>query len=110
VLAKINELLSGEDFTPAEQQSLVQRLVTVLIDNDTIRAQANANTKKQFVESPDLSDAVTDAALGHPASHTTTADNSFIDDDVKIRLVRLLGNLGHENIRAPAVRSVFDIR
>ena len=103
MLAKINDLFSDEDFTPAEQQSWVEGLVTVLIDNDTIRAQASANTKKQFIESPDLSDAVTDAVMGNQTSHNKMADHFFTDDHVKVQLVRLLGELVHENLRAPAV-------
>ncbi|MDP3967206.1 MAG: type I restriction endonuclease [Nocardioides sp.] len=98
VLAKINDLFAGEDFTPAEQQSWVEGLVTVLMDDATIRAQAGANTKKQFVESPDLSDAVTGAVLGNQTSHHKMADYFFTDDRVKVRLVQLLGELVHENL------------
>lgn len=100
VLAKINDLFAGEDFTPAEQQSWVEGLVTVLMDDDTIRAQAGANTRKQFVESPDLSDAVTEAVLGNQTSHHKMADYFFTDDRVKVQLVKLLGELVHENLRA----------
>ena len=71
---------SDEDFTPAEQQSWVKGLVTVLIDNGTIRVQASANTTKQFIESPDLSDAVTDAAMSNQTSHNKMADHFFTDD------------------------------
>jgi type I restriction enzyme R subunit len=99
VLAKINDLFSGEDFTPAEQQSWVEGLVTVLMDDDIIRAQAGANTRKQFVESPDLSDAVTEAVLGNQTSHHKMADYFFTDDRVKIQLVKLLGELVHENLK-----------
>lgn len=98
VLEKINDLFAGEDFTPAEQQSWVEGLVTVLMDDSTIRAQAGANTKKQFVESPDLSDAVTEAVLGNQTSHTKMADYFFTDDRVKVQLVKLLGELVHENL------------
>ena len=98
VLEKINDLFAGEDFTPAEQQSWVEGLVTVLMDDDTIRAQAGANTRKQFVESPDLSDAVTEAVLGNQTSHAKMADYFFTDDRVKVELVKLLGELVHENI------------
>ncbi|GAA3632923.1 type I restriction endonuclease subunit R [Microlunatus ginsengisoli] len=100
ILAKINDLFSDEDFTPAEQQSWVQGLVTVLEDNDTIRAQAEANTRKQFVESPDLSDAVTDAVLSTQDSHNRMTEHYFTDEQVKTQLVRLLGELVHENVQA----------
>lgn len=100
VLAKINDLFAGEDFTPAEQQSWVEGLVTVLLDDDTIVAQAGANTRKQFVESPDLSDAVTEAVLGNQTSHHKMADYFFTDDRVRIQLVKLLGELVHEQAAA----------
>lgn len=99
VLEKINDL-ADENFTPAEQQSWVEGLATVLMDDNTIREQAGANTKKQFVESPDLSDAVTEAVLGNQTSHTRMADYFFTDDRVKVQLVKLLGELVHENLKA----------
>lgn len=99
VLAKINDLFSSEDFTPAEQQSWVEGLVTVLMDDDTIRAQAGANTRKQFVESPDLTEAVTDAVIGNQTSHHKMADRFFTDESVKGQLVKLLGELVHENLK-----------
>lgn len=102
VLAKINDLFSGEDFTPGEQQSWVEGLVTVLMEDQTIQAQAGANTQKQFVESPDLSDAVTDAVLSNQTSHNKRADHYFADGRVKVEVVRVLGQLVYENLRASA--------
>ncbi|QCX28953.1 hypothetical protein [Nocardioides jishulii] len=69
VLAKVNALFDGEDFTPGQQRSWVEGLVTVLGENATVRSQAAANTSKQFVESPDLSDAVTGAVLDAGRAH-----------------------------------------
>lgn len=100
VLAKINDLFAGEDFTRAEQQSWVEGLVTVLIDNDRIRAQASANTKKQFVESPDLSGAVVDAVLDKQDSHNRMTDYFFADERIRVELVQLVGELVHENLKA----------
>lgn len=98
VLAKINELFAGEDFTPAQQQSWVDGLVTVLGEDQTIQEQAAANGTKQFVESPDLADAVTDAVLGTQTSHNKMVEKFFGDDAFKGKLVRLLGELVHENL------------
>ncbi|WP_046469665.1 type I restriction endonuclease subunit R [Allosalinactinospora lopnorensis] len=100
VLAKVNELFAGEDFTQAEQQSWVEGIVTVLMDDQTVVTQANANSKKQFVESPDLTDAVTEAVLGNQTSHTKMADHFLTDDHVKAAMVKLLGELVHENLHA----------
>jgi len=100
ILAKVNDLFAGEDFTIAEQRSWVEGVVTVLMDDDTITTQAVTNSKKQFIESPDLTDAVVDAVLGNQTSHNKMADFFFTDDRVKIALVHLLGELVHENAHA----------
>ena len=102
MLARINDLFADEDFTRAEQQSWVEGLVTVLSDNDTIRGQAKANTKKQFVESPDLNDAVTDAVISKQDSHNRMTETFFSDDQKKAQLVKLLGELVHETLSASA--------
>lgn len=102
VLAKINDLFAGEDFTPGQQQSWVQSLVTVLEEDGTVQEQAAANGSKQFVESPDLADAVTEAVLGTQESHNKMVDKFFADDAFKTRLVKLLGELVHEDLTAEA--------
>lgn len=61
-----------------------------------------ANTRKQFVESPDLSDAVTDAVLGNTDSHGRMADLYLNDQARKEQLVKLLGELVHETLKAEA--------
>ena len=98
VLAKINALFDGEDFTPGQQRSWVEGLVTVLGENPTIRTQAGANTTKQFVESPSLSDAVTDAVLSSSEAHTKMIEKFFGDEHFKHKLVQLLGTLVHDDV------------
>ncbi|ROR89996.1 type I restriction endonuclease subunit R [Nocardioides aurantiacus] len=100
ILAKVNDLFAGEDFTVAEQRSWVEGVVTVLMDDDTIQTQATNNSKKQFMESPDLNDAVVEAVLGNQTSHNKMADIFFTEDKIKVALVHLLGELVHENIKA----------
>ena len=102
VLAKVNDLFAGEDFTPAEEQSWVEGVVTVLMSDDTIQTQAANNSKKQFMESPDLNDAVVEAVLGNQTSHNKMADIFFTDERIKAKVVYLLGELVHENLRAEA--------
>ena len=98
VLTKINDLFADEDFTPGQQQSWVQSLVTVLEEDDTVQEQAAANGSKQFVESPDLAEAVTEAVLGTQESHNKMVDKFFGDDAFKTKLVKLLGELVHEDL------------
>ena len=85
-----------------EQQSWVEGVVTVLMNDDTIQTQAANNSKKQFLESPDLNDAVVEVVLGNQTSHNKMADIFFTDDRVKVAFVHVLGELVHENLRAEA--------
>lgn len=98
VLAKINGLFDGEDFTPGQQRSWVEGLVTVLVENHTVRTQATANSTQQFVESPDLSDAVTDAVLSSSDAHARMMDMFFADETFKVEFVKLLGKLVHDDV------------
>lgn len=98
VLTKINDLFAYEDVTPGQQQSWVQSLVTVLEEDDTVQEQGAANGSKQFVESPDLAEAVTEAVVGTQESHNTMVDKFFGDDAFKTKLVKLLGELVHEDL------------
>ena len=98
VLARINELFADEDFTPAEQQSWVEGLVTVLSADPVIRTQAAANTRAQFMASPDLGTAVSEAVLTNTANHGRMADLYFERADLQLELRRLLGELVHDAV------------
>lgn len=98
VLAKVNQLFEGEDFTVGEQQSWVTGLVTVLVEDETVTTQAKANSASQFVESPDLSDAVTSAVLRSTDAHGRMMDKFFADDAFKAQIVKLLGQLVHSDL------------
>ncbi|WP_448812087.1 type I restriction endonuclease subunit R [Agromyces bauzanensis] len=99
ILARINELFADEDFTASGIESWVQGVVTVLTENPQIRTQAAANSRTQFVESPDLNDAVTDAVLGNQTSHNSIVDYYFSRPEVQVELVKRLGELVHENLQ-----------
>jgi type I restriction enzyme R subunit len=98
VLARINELFADEDFTPAEQQSWVEGLVTVLSADPVIRTQAAANTRAQFMASPDLGTAVSEAVLTNTANHGRMADLYFERAELQLELRQLLGELVHEAV------------
>ena len=72
------------------------------MSDDTIQTQAANNSKKQFMESPDLNDAVVEAVLGNQTSHNKMADIFFTDEKIKAKVVYLLGELVHENLKAEA--------
>ncbi|MGB3731321.1 type I restriction endonuclease subunit R [Microbacterium sp.] len=99
ILARINELFSDEDFSDSGVQSWAESVVTVLTENPQLRTQAAANTRKQFVESPDLNDAVTDAVLSNQDTNNRIVDYYLAHPEMRGRLVQLLGALVHENVQ-----------
>lgn len=68
------------------------------MEDDTVRTQATANTSKQFVQSPDLSDAVTHAVLSSNEAHTKMMDLFFASEERKNEFIKVLGQLVYENI------------
>lgn len=99
ILARINELFADEDFSESGVQSWVEGVVTVLTENPQLRTQAAANTRKQFVESPDLNDVVTDAVLSNQDTNNRIVDYYLARPEMRGRLVQLLGALVHENVQ-----------
>lgn len=100
ILGRINELFSDEDFSESGVQSWVEGVVTVLVENPQLRTQAAANTRTQFVESPDLNDAVTDAVLSNQDTSNRIVEYYLARPEKRGQLVQLLGALVHENVRA----------
>lgn len=102
VLARLNELFAGKDFTPAEQSSWLEGLLAVLLENETLRAQAAANTKTQFVDSPDLADAVTEVVMSNQTTHANMADIFYAEPGARTVLIEMLGELIHFHARDAA--------
>jgi type I restriction enzyme R subunit len=100
LLARINELFADEDFTASATQSWIESLVTVLVDDATIRTQAEANSAQQFVTSPDLKTKVTDAVLGNRETHGRMVNLYFERDQIQVEVQRALGEILYETIRA----------
>lgn len=103
ILGRINELFADEDFTSSGVESWAQGVVTVLVDDDRIRAQAAANSQTQFLESPDLSDAVTGAVLSNQDTNNRLVDHLFAREDRRAELIRLLGRLAYEELSSGTV-------
>lgn len=92
ILARINELFAGEDFFSGIE-SWTQGVVTVLLENPVIRTQAEVNSRTQFLESPDLSTAVTDAILTNQDHGNKLVQHVFDREDRRAEVFRLLGEL-----------------
>ena len=96
VIDRLNDLFGDEDFTTGQKESFVEALLRALLDNPTLVTQARANTTRQFLESPDLRDAITAAVAGNQDSHNKMADYFFGQGAVVEDLIARIGALFHE--------------
>ncbi len=80
VIDRMNELFGAESFAESQIREFVQGLVQRLLDAypELVR-QTRANSRKQFMESPDFQAAVTEAVAGNQEAHNTMADYFFGD-------------------------------
>lgn len=93
ILARINDLFADEDFTQAQKTSWLQALLTALLADGNLVAQAKANSESQFLESPDLMNSVTAALLGNSDAHEKILDMYSGDEKLQAELVRSVGEL-----------------
>ena len=102
VLAKINDLFGDEDFSEGQQRSFVEASVRTLLEDENIVTQAKANSRPQFLESPDLYFAVENAVLYNQATQHKMAETFSDNVEVQTKLVELLGQLVHAIVRQPS--------
>ncbi|MFE4609136.1 type I restriction endonuclease subunit R [Streptomyces niveus] len=73
VIDRLNALF-GSEFSRSQVEGFVDTLGAVLLENEDLVDQAGVNSRPQFLESPDLSDAVVDAVFANQSSHNAIAD------------------------------------
>ena len=95
VIERLNDLFGDEDFTQGQKASFVEGLLRTLLENHLLITQAQTNTKEQFLDSPDLDDAVIGAVSDNQGSHNKMADVFFDDTSRRIDLVERIGALVH---------------
>lgn len=98
ILDRINELFADEDFQPSAIESWVQGVVTVLVDDPQLQMQANANSRAQFVDSPDLDDAVVGAILTNQDTQGRIVQSVFDRPGARSDVVKFIGELVYENL------------
>ncbi|MFC7625568.1 type I restriction endonuclease subunit R [Microlunatus sp. GCM10028923] len=92
VIDKMNDLFGAESFAESQIREFVQGLVDRLLVNTELIKQTKANSKKQFIESQDFQDAVTEAVAENQNAHNIMADYFFTDSP---RLKGLLVDLAN---------------
>lgn len=71
VIDRLNDLF-GAEFSRAQVEGFV--LGAVLLEDEDLVGQARANSRAQFLESPDLGEAVVDAVVANQPFHNAIAD------------------------------------
>jgi type I restriction enzyme R subunit len=83
ILAKVNDLFQG-DVTDDDQLIYVNNVIKgKLLESETLAQQATNNTKEQFANSPDLSQAILDAIIDAFEAHSTMSKQAL--DSAKVR-------------------------
>lgn len=93
ILGNINALFEDEDFDPDSVQSWVQDVVTILVPNESIKDQVNADTKEQFRESQTMEKAVTDAVLDHQDTQNSILEKFFASPHRRGQIVKEISDL-----------------
>ncbi|MCX4748146.1 type I restriction endonuclease [Kitasatospora sp. NBC_01287] len=99
VIDRLNELF-GAEFSRGQVEGFVDILGAVLLENEDLVDQAGANSRAQFLESPDLGDAVVDAVFANQNSHNAIADYIASGHADAGRIIVEIGAMIHAAIAA----------
>jgi len=90
VIGRINDLFGGE-FTDEEIESFVRPVAARAADNSEVAEQIDNNALDQFLDSPDLRDAVIDAALANEVAVNKLTGATTGEDMAAGELINLIG-------------------
>lgn len=103
IIRAINDLFEG-DVTDGDAVSYVDSVLkTKMMESETLRAQAAANTKEQFSNSPSLHDELLKAIMDAMAAHQTMSKQALNSESVQARILSTILGPGElwEALRAP---------
>jgi len=96
IIAKLNELFSGELGDHDKLPYVCSVIRGKLLESSTLRQQAAANSKEQFSNSPDLNKALLDAIIGALDAHQLMSTQALNSEDVRAGMIDIL--LNHTNL------------
>lgn len=108
ILSNINALFEDEDFDPGSVDSWVQGVVTILVQNDVIKDQVNANTKEQFRESQTIETAIRNAVLDHEDNQNVIMEKFFENPQRRNQIIKEISDLVFWEIRHQAKKEHAD--
>jgi type I restriction enzyme R subunit len=107
IIRRVNDLFEG-DLTDQDKLTYVNEVIKgKLLESETLRQQAQHNTKTQFENSPDLNRELEDAIIDAFAAHTEMSKQALDSPRVRAGLKRVLLGPGQlwEALRTPEHRS-----
>ena len=99
-LALLSEVIFGGEFTDEEIESFVKPVAAKASGNSDVAEQIDNNALDQFLDSPDLRDAVIDAALANEVAVTKLTGATAGDDLTADQLINLIGTFMYQVRRA----------
>jgi type I restriction enzyme R subunit len=96
IIAKLNELFSGELGDNDKLPYVCSVIRGKLIESTTLQQQAAANSKEQFSNSPDLNKALLDAIIGALDAHQLMSSQALNSSEVREGIIDIL--LNHTNL------------
>jgi len=83
IIQKVNDLFEGE-LTDQDKLVYVNNVIMgKLLESETLKQQANNNTKEQFGNSPDLNKELMNAIIGALEAHTTMSKQALESESVR---------------------------
>ena len=79
VIKRLNDLFGDEEFSSGAKVSFLEMALRVMLENETLYTQAEANTNTQFVESPDLKPELLDSVSDGSGANQKITDYIFSD-------------------------------
>ena len=86
IIASINDLFEG-DLTEGDKVSFFTAVEAKLLESDTLRAQAVANTREQFMNSPNLSDELMNAIMDAMTAHQSMSRQALNSEALRARML-----------------------
>lgn len=89
IIAVMNDLFEG-DITDGDTVTYVKTLKEKLLESDSLRAQAAANTTEQFSNSPSLDEELVNAVIDAMNAHQSMSRQALNSDEIRARILTTL--------------------
>jgi type I restriction enzyme R subunit len=89
IIAAINDLFEG-DLTEGDAVAFVETIKSKMMEAPVLQAQAAANKKEQFLNSPNLQDELMKSLIDAMAAHQTMSKQALNSENVRARLMTVL--------------------